>query len=137
MTLIHATTVAVSGQGVLIVGPSGSGKSSLAIQLIALGAMLVADDQTIITAQGGTLIADVPSSIAGLIEARGVGLLKQAHAGPTPLQLVVDLGCREEKRLPERHVHVLEGCAMPCLHNPESPHFAQAILLYIKSTLGT
>jgi HPr kinase/phosphorylase len=137
MTLIHATTVAIGGQGVLIVGPSGSGKSALAVQLIALGAMLVADDQTIITAQDGTLIADVPESIAGLIEARGVGLLKVDQAGPTALRLVIDLGRREEKRLPERHVYVLEGCAMPCLHNPDSPHFAQAILLYLKSTLGT
>ena len=55
--MLHATTVALAGQGVLILGPSGSGKSGLALQLMAMGAELVADDRTIVTARGSTLHA--------------------------------------------------------------------------------
>ena len=74
--LLHASCVAISGRGVLIIGPSGSGKSALALQLMAFGASLVADDQTELTVQGGTLIARCPPTMSGLIEARGLGILR-------------------------------------------------------------
>lgn len=131
--IIHASTVAVEGRGVLIVGPSGSGKSSLAVQMIALGATLVADDRTILRRDGDKIIASVPSAIAGMIEARGVGLIAVPHAGSTPLHLVVDLSQFEPKRLPEDHSHSLLGVTLPCLHKSDNTHFASAILLYIKA----
>jgi len=133
--IVHATTVSIDGKGVLIVGPSGSGKSSLALQLLALGAGLVADDRTQIIQQNQALIASVPSAISGLIEARGVGLITAPYIGPTPLALVVDLSKPEKQRLPETHSHSILGISLRCLHNAPSPHFAAAIWLYVQRTL--
>ena len=129
--IIHATTMSVAGKGVLILGPSGSGKSSLALQLISLGAALVADDRTHVERTGQTVMASVPASIAGMIEARGVGILKLEPAGPTMLKLVVDLSRTEHQRLPEPHKYDLLGVTLPCLHNAPSPHFPAALLLYL------
>jgi HPr kinase/phosphorylase len=84
--------VAVEGRGVLLVGPSGAGKSALALRLIALGAELVADDRTLVARHGDRLVAAAPASGHGLIEARGVGLLRLPALGAVPLALAVDLG---------------------------------------------
>ena len=73
-----------------MIGPSGAGKSALALQLLALGAELVADDRTDIIRQGDHLIADVPQAIAGMIEARGMGILERCDpCGPSPAGLNV------------------------------------------------
>lgn len=135
--ILHATTVSIEGKGVLILGPSGSGKSSLALQLIALGAGLVADDRTEITRNGQVLTATVPSAIQGIIEARGVGILRLSNAGATPLSLAVDLSQDDEPRLPETHAYTILGVALPCLFPAPSPHFAVAIWLYVRGTLDT
>lgn len=119
----------------LIVGPSGSGKSSLALQLISLGAGLVADDRTQITLKGGALIATVPAAIRGMIEARGVGILHATDVGPTPLDMVIDMSKSEEQRLPEPHSYTVLGISLRCLHTAPSPHFAAAVWLYAHSTL--
>lgn len=134
---LHATTVRVDGQGVLFLGPSGSGKSALALQLLAWGAKLVADDRTDITRDGARLIADVPAAIAGMIEARGVGLLRAPAAGPTPLALVVDLSRQETARLPQPHSHSILGITLPCLHAVTKPHFAASILLYLRCSISS
>jgi len=67
--VLHATAVAVGGRGLLILGRSGAGKSSLALQLIALGARLVADDRTRVTLGPAGLVASPPEAIRGRIEA--------------------------------------------------------------------
>ena len=131
--LLHATTVAIAGRGVLIVGPSGAGKSALALQLMALGAQLVADDRTQVTRAANQITATVPQTIAGKIEARGVGILKVSAAGPTPVELVIDLAQRETQRLPQAHTHDVLGVTLPCLHNAVGAHFPSAILFYMKS----
>ncbi len=131
-TTLHATTVAVDGRGILICGPSGSGKSALALQLIALGADLVADDRTHIIKDGNLLVANVPDTIVGLIEARGVGLLRIAHAADVPLILAVDLSRREMERLPQHHSMTVLGVDLPSLHKIDSTHFPAAILLYLR-----
>jgi HPr kinase/phosphorylase len=97
---LHATSVSVEGHAVLILGASGTGKSALALQLIALGAELVADDRTIITRSSKTLRASVPEAIAGQIEARGVGILGVPHAASAQVVLAVDMGRQSAKRLP-------------------------------------
>lgn len=99
--VLHASAVAFGpAGGVLIEGPSGSGKSTLALALIAAGADLVADDRTLVFAQGGALYARAPRTIAGLIELRGLGLLRRAARGLARLRLVVTLGAPDAPRLP-------------------------------------
>ncbi|WP_331459605.1 HPr kinase/phosphorylase [Paracoccus liaowanqingii] len=73
MMQLHATTVALEGRGLVILGPSGSGKSGLALELMAVGAVLVADDRTDLRLQQGRLIAQAPPALSGRIEARGWG----------------------------------------------------------------
>src|SRR5579862_2274925 len=92
MILVHGTTVALEGEGVLLRGPSGRGKSDLALRLIDGGARLVADDQTELSRGPNGLIARCPASIAGKIEVRGVGILRVAAMPSAPIRLVVDLG---------------------------------------------
>ena len=107
--LLHAGCVQVGGAGVIVRGASGSGKSDLCLRLIDAGGLLVADDQVWIErdGDGGELYASAPVGLAGLIEVRGVGILRLPGAvGRSPVRLVVDLCPRDRVvRLPER------GCA--------------------------
>jgi HPr kinase/phosphorylase len=128
---LHASAVAIGGRAVLITGPSGSGKSGLALQLIALGARLVADDGVILRSEGGQLLARAPDAIRGLIEARGVGLLNAEPLDDVPLSFVVDLGTSETERLPPRRTTTLLGVVLPLLHKVESLHFAAAVRQYL------
>ena len=91
MQTIHATTVVLGDAGVLLRGPSGSGKSDLALQLIDRGGVLVADDRTALQAVGGLLIASVPATIAGRMEVRGLGVLRVRFQPQASVRLVVDL----------------------------------------------
>ena len=86
--------------GILLLGSSGSGKSDLALRLIAMGAELVADDRTDLFVKRGRLYAKSPTRIAGLIEVRGVGILALPHTGRARVTLVARLG-RPGARLPE------------------------------------
>lgn len=134
---LHASAVAVAEgggmpRGLLILGPSGSGKSGLALRLLALGARLVADDRTLIALRCGRLIARAPAATRGLIEARGVGLLRAPALDEAALALVVDLGQTETARLPPpRHWRAL-GCALPLLHAVEGTSFPAALVTYLR-----
>jgi HPr kinase/phosphorylase len=99
-TNIHASCVAIGARGVLLLGPSGSAKSDVALRLIDGGAKLVADDRTILFAARGALHARGPASIAGLLEIRGVGIVQLPVRARVKIALVVRLG-REGARLPE------------------------------------
>ncbi len=129
---IHASCVAYEGRAVLIVGSSGRGKSSLALQLLALGAKLVADDRTVLCVENHEVYASAPDATKGLIEARGVGILKAEYTGPTPVALVVDLEQDETDRLPKPCTTELMGHAIPIWKNVPAPHFPAAILQYLK-----
>lgn len=133
--ILHATTIAVAGKGVLIRGQSGTGKSALALALLARGADLIADDRTQIDRVGDALIARAPDAIAGLIEARYVGLINVPAVGPTPLALVIDMDRIEQDRLPHVHSQTVLGVPLPCLHKAETPHFHDAVLLYMRGNL--
>lgn len=129
--IMHATTVAADGRGVVILGPSGAGKSGLALQLMALGAALVADDQTILHRRGNTLIASCPPQIRGRIEARGVGILAADAIDEAPVCLSVDLGVAEIERLPpSRQVEWL-GLPIALVRGAQSAHFPAAIMQYL------
>jgi hypothetical protein len=97
---IHASCVALGGKGVLLLGPSGAGKSDLALRLTDRGATLVADDRTILFIAKGALHAKAPASIKGLLEIRGLGIVKRPVRGSIKIALVVRLG-REGARLPK------------------------------------
>ena len=97
---LHASTVAVGGRAVLITGPSGSGKSDLALRLLDRGFALVSDDQTLVRRDGDRLIASAPPSIAGKLEVRGIGIVEIDHAGDVPVALLVEL-TSDIQRLPD------------------------------------
>jgi len=94
--LLHATCVAlwpgsVQETGVLLLGPSGSGKSDLALRLLDGGAALVADDQVRLDVQGGRLLARPPEGLAGLLEVRGLGIVRTDWLAEAAVRLAVRL----------------------------------------------
>ena len=129
---LHASCVALNGHAALILGASGAGKSGLALQLMALGACLVADDRTILRRHEDVLIADAPPAIVGQIEARGVGILATEPCGPAPVRLIVDLDAEETTRLPQFHHRQIMGVTLPVIRKSGSAHFPAAVLLYLQ-----
>lgn len=132
--LMHASCVAVSGRAVLITGPSGSGKSALALTLMAFGADLVADDQTEAYLDDGQVMARCPAALQGLIEARGVGILTCASARPARVALVADLAQAEPQRLPPLRKITLLGHEIDLVLGRDNAHFAASILCYLKGS---
>ena len=97
---IHATTVAIGDRAVLITGPSGSGKSDLALRLLDRGFALVSDDQTLVRREGARLFASAPPQIAGKLEVRGIGIVEMDTASDVPVALLVEL-TSDIARLPD------------------------------------
>jgi HPr kinase/phosphorylase len=116
MMRVHGTSIALDGAGILLRGPSGSGKSDLALRLIDAGARLVADDQTLLERLGEEVSLRAPPSIAGQMEVRGLGIVRVPAIAAAPLRLVVDLVPRDAvERLPERRRCELAGALVPLL----------------------
>ncbi|WP_086619605.1 HPr kinase/phosphorylase [Erythrobacter tepidarius] len=116
--IVHqASAVAIAGRALLIEGPPGSGKSSLALALIDRGAGLIGDDAVELRNEGGVLRAAPPPNIAGLLEVRGVGLVRFPVAAPAPVALVLTLGGAPGERLPPRPLpsRRIAGVAVPVL----------------------
>ena len=97
---IHASTVALDGRAVMISGPSGSGKSDLALRMLDRGFVLVSDDQTIVRREGERLVASAPPTISGKLEIRGVGIVAMEHVDDVPVALLVEL-TSDIQRLPD------------------------------------
>ncbi|MCY3877828.1 MAG: HPr kinase/phosphatase C-terminal domain-containing protein [Rhodobacteraceae bacterium] len=131
-SLLHASAVAVGDRAVLLTGPSGSGKSSLAMDMISRGAVLVADDRTELRRRGDFVEVSAPVEIAGLIEARGVGILRLPSIGPVCLELVVDLGAEETARLPERHSERLLEVEVDALRGGNVPGLAAVLTAILR-----
>lgn len=108
---IHATAVARDGAAVLLVGPSGAGKSDLALRLIDRGWNLVADDRVVPVRRGDALWLGAPAAIAGLLEVRGVGLVRLPYV-VAPARLVVDLALAPA-RLPRPMTRAVAGVTLP------------------------
>lgn len=133
---LHATTIAVQGRALLILGPSGSGKSSLALQMLALGADLVADDRTRLTLHDGQIWAEAPSGLPAVIEARGLGLLRVDRLVRAAVALVVDLEQLETQRLPPLRHYPLFGRSLPLVFRLDQPHFPSGLMLALKHGLA-
>lgn len=118
---VHASAVVVGARAVLIRGPSGAGKSRLAWELIEAArggltfARLVGDDRVHLQAAGGRLLVRPAEALAGLIELRGLGILRRQHEPCAVVGLVVDLAAADAERLPERDHTVVEGITIPRL----------------------
>jgi HPr kinase/phosphorylase len=132
---LHATCVQIGATGVLLLGPSGSGKSDMALRLIDGGALLVADDQVHIERRGERLLGRAAGALAGLIEVRGVGILKMAHCAQSPISLAVELAPDERPaRLPDTLGWSLLGIDLPRLRlDPRAPSACAKVRLALSS----
>jgi len=99
---VHASCAARAGAAVLLRGPPGAGKSDLTLRLVADGFTLVADDWCLLEPGADGLNVSPPPRLAGLIEVRGLGILRLPHLSAARLALVVDLVPAEAvERLPD------------------------------------
>ncbi len=113
----------------LLLGPSGSGKSDLLLRLLDCGFALVADDRVELV-DG---VASVPLALAGLLEIRGLGLVCLPYLPSAPVVLAVEMGAGE--RLPAPGVHA--GCGRPVVRiDPASPSAPQRVSLALDCALG-
>jgi HPr kinase/phosphorylase len=133
--LIHATCLAIGGEGVLLLGQPGSGKSDLALRLIdgagaglsgrLRSALLVADDQVAIRRSDAGLVASAPPALAGKLEIRGLGIAEVPIERDVPLRLAVRLTpAADIERLPDLARSRMEilGISIPLvLLDPEKP----------------
>jgi HPr kinase/phosphorylase len=131
--ILHATCVAVAGRGLLILGASGAGKSALALRLLSQGAALVSDDLTRVDRQDERLVARCPNpDLAGLIEARGTGILRAPSVESTDVVLAVDMDRIESDRLPPFRTITILGSAIDLVLRVQYDHFPDALMLYLR-----
>ena len=135
--LQHATAVAIEGEAVLLRGAPGSGKSDLALRLIDDGAQLIADDQTILRRVGSRVVTSAPPAIVGLIEIRGVGILRVDSTEAAPLLLIADLvASGEVERLPEGRCETVLGVDVPVITLAPFEASAPAKLRFLRRALA-
>lgn len=114
MKMTYATAVAIDQAGVLIIGPSGSGKSDLALRLIDRSAILVSDDIVFIDDRAGRITLYPAANIEGKIEMRGVGIVSVPYCQEIGLRLVVDLNSAPD-RFPVNLTYKLHDFLIPCV----------------------
>ncbi len=127
---MHGSCVALGGAGVLILGPSGAGKSDLALRLLGRGFVLVADDQVEV-ADG---YARAPDPLAGMLEVRGLGIVRLPYLSRVKLHLVIVLEEHAERLpCPERHA----GLDLPLVRlNPSGASAPDRVSLALDCAVG-
>ena len=110
-----ARRVAGVWRGALIEGPSGVGKSDLALRALDQGFVLVADDRTLVFVSNGELYGRAPDPLAGLVEVRGLGVVPQSRRPFCRIDLLVRCVNRPQavERLPDPRFEVVEGVSVP------------------------
>jgi serine kinase of HPr protein (carbohydrate metabolism regulator) len=139
MERLRGTCIGVEGSGMLLRGPSGSGKSDLALRLIQAGGSLVADDYTDVSEVGGRLVATAPPELHGLLEVRGIGIVRLQAAPSAPLIACIDLVPIESiERMPVLEDTQILGVSVPrfrvCAAEPSS---AAKVVLVARIASGT
>jgi len=136
---LHASAVAVGEHALLITGAAGAGKTTLALEMIALGAELIADDRVRAESDptppegAGQVWISAPPNIAGLVEMRGFGLLRLAARPRAALKLIAELDQGETDRLPPRRSQVLSGIACPVILCKGRPGLAAALTCLLRA----
>jgi len=126
---LHGSAVAYRDRGLLITGDAGAGKSALAVEMIALGAGLVADDWVVLErGRAVGLVMSVPAPIAGLMELRGIGLVRLPYTDPAPLTCILDLDRAPVDRLPHPRKRRLLGVDCPVIAGKDRPGLAAAMM---------
>lgn len=114
-TLLHATSIAISGQAVLLMGRSGSGKSDLALRLIDRGARLISDDYSQCERRGDALFTSPPGTIAGKMEVRYIGVVSMPNVQDVPVVLAIGLDDKPQ-RMPDRATTIdILGVSVPLI----------------------
>ncbi len=138
--LLHASAVAFARQAILLTGPSGVGKSRLACQLIAHGALLVGDDYLHARVRTDRVLLSPAERLRGLLELRGVGIRRLPYVVDVPLRLVVNLNARlsaEQLRLPETREWRRQDVRIPAVTlSGADPAAAEKVLLAFMASPG-
>jgi len=133
---MHATCVDINGSGVLIVGRSGSGKSSLAINLLALGSKLVADDQCELVKKNNRYRILKPASLPNSIEIRGIGLVSVPTVVETTLDWVVNMDEAETERMPDLRFTEIGDYRVPTVFGKNMDELASRIYVLVRNALS-
>ncbi len=136
--LLHASCVDINHKGILLLGPSGSGKSDISLRLINLGGVLVSDDQVELQSRNGFLQASPPATIRGLLEVRGIGIIKIPFCSVSLIHLAVKLvPSQEVERMPEKQFYKILGHQIPllslCAFESSTPEKIKTFLNHIES----
>jgi HPr kinase/phosphorylase len=141
---VHASAVLTGARAVLIRGAAGTGKSRLALALIAAAqigllrfARLVGDDRLHLEPCRGRLIVRPTAALAGLIEVRGIGIRRLEHEPLAIVGLVVDLAAEDAERLPTADGTVLSGIALPRLAIAHGTEPLQPVIAALTTPAGT
>jgi HPr kinase/phosphorylase len=128
---MHGSCVAFGEAGILILGRAGSGKSSLALQMMGLGAALVADDQVEVYREDTGAALRAPAGLQGMIEARKIGIMQADYRERAVLSLVIDLDKEETERLPPRRQVKFGTQEVDLILGRNTPNLAVAAKLYV------
>ena len=127
---VHGSAIAVGGRGFLIRGASGSGKSGLVLQMMALGADLISDDQVIMERSAGTIIMSAPQTLVGKIEARFVGILNVPSRQNVVLNHVIDLDVDSQAQLPQLQYCEVLGLRIDLINGRNVPNLASILMIF-------